>query len=60
MKGTCVGGAEVSVKHAGFIINKCGATSSDIISLIDVVRARVFEMSGIMLECEVELLKETE
>ena len=60
LKGTCVGGAEVSVKHAGFIINKGGATSSDIASLIDIVKARVFETSGVMLECEVEFLKETE
>ena len=57
LKGTRIGGAEVSVKHAGFIINKGGATSSDIISLIDVVKARVFEMSGVMLECEVEIVK---
>ncbi len=56
LKGLRVGGAEVSVKHAGFIVNRGGATSRDILSLINIIKAKVFEMSGVMLQCEVELL----
>ncbi len=56
LKGKTVGGAQVSVKHSGFIINKDSATAKDVIGLIDVVKARVFEKTGCKLECEVRLL----
>ncbi len=56
LKGLRVGGAEVSVKHAGFIINVGGATSSDICKLIECIKSKVFEHSGVMLQCEVELI----
>ncbi len=59
LKGFCVGGACVSEKHAGFIINRGGATSSDILALIDHVRRTVFEKYGVMLEPEVKILKES-
>lgn len=58
LKGLTVGGAQVSEKHAGFIINKGSATASDIIALMREVRRRVEEASGIRLEPEVILLGE--
>ena len=56
LKGTTVGGARVSPVHANFIENHAGATSRDIIELIQLVRARVSESSGVMLEPEVQLV----
>lgn len=58
LRGFSVGGAQVSEKHCGFVINKGGATSSDIIELIDIIKKRVFESSGIMLEEEVRKIGE--
>ncbi len=58
LKGARVGGAMVSEKHAGFIINACGATARDILALIDLVRARVLEASGVALEPEVRIMGE--
>ncbi len=58
LKGLSVGGAEVSEKHAGFIINKGGATASDILELIRLVQEKVYETSGVMLEPEVKILGE--
>ncbi|MDD6010600.1 MAG: UDP-N-acetylmuramate dehydrogenase [Lachnospiraceae bacterium] len=56
LKGLTVGGAEVSRKHAGFVINKGGATARDIYELIGIVRKRVLNNSGILLEPEVIML----
>lgn len=56
LKGLTVGGAQVSEKHAGFVINKGGATCSDILELMNQVRQRVFDMTGVTLEPEVKLL----
>lgn len=53
LKGARVGGAEVSEKHAGFIVNNTGATSSDVSALIELIQKKVFEEKGIMLEPEV-------
>lgn len=58
LKGLTVGGAQVSEKHAGFVINKGGATCSDILSLMEMVRQRVFDATGVVLEPEVKLLGE--
>lgn len=55
-KGLTVGGAQVSEKHAGFIINKGGATCADILALIEEVKKRVFDQTGILLELEVKTL----
>ena len=60
LKGTSVGGAEVSVKHSGFVINKGGATASDVIELMELVSDKVFERSGIRLEPEVRIIGEDE
>lgn len=54
LKGAACGGACVSEKHAGFIVNKSGATTKDILTLMEKVKETVFEKSGIMLEPEVK------
>lgn len=58
LKGYTVGGAQVSEKHANFVINKGGATASDIITLIEDVKRIVKEKTGYDLECEVKLIKD--
>lgn len=55
MQGYAVGGAEVSTKHAGFVVNRGGATAADVLQVMRDVRARVFEMVGVDLEPEVRL-----
>ena len=57
LKGLTVGGAQVSEKHAGFVINAGGATCRDILNLMDEVRERVFRATGIELEPEVKYLR---
>ena len=56
LKGFSVGGACVSEKHAGFVINKGGATSTDIYELMKKVREIVLDKYGVTLEPEVRLL----
>lgn len=56
LKGKRIGGAMVSPKHAGFIVNCGGATFEDVSGLIDFVREKVFENSGVMLEPEVKMI----
>jgi UDP-N-acetylmuramate dehydrogenase len=56
LKGTAVGGAQVSPKHAGFLVNTGGATCRDILSLITLVRQTVLAETGVLLEPEVRLL----
>ncbi len=56
LKGLAVGGAQVSEKHAGFVINRGGASCRDILELIAQVRERVFRETGITLEPEVRCL----
>ena len=57
LKGASVGGAEVSRKHSGFIVNKSSATSEDILKLVDVVKKKVLEDTGFTLELEPKILK---
>lgn len=57
LKGASVGGAQVSEKHAGFIINKGGATCKDVDVLRELVQKTVFEKFGVMLEPEVKRIK---
>ena len=56
LKGVCVGGAAVSEKHAGFIVNRGGATARDVLALIDLIQERVLRQTGIVLECELRRL----
>jgi len=56
LKGAAVGGAEVSEKHAGFIINKDHATFEDVVTLIGVVQDTVFREFGVELEPEVKII----
>ncbi len=56
LKGASHGGAQVSEKHAGFIINKGGATAHDVKSLIREVQTEVAEKTGYTLECELIIL----
>ncbi len=57
LKGYSVGGAQVSEKHAGFIINRGGATAKDVLDLIAHIRAKVREAYDVDLECEVIFVK---
>ena len=56
LKGLTVGGAQVSEKHAGFVINRGGATCADVLALVDQVRERVLRQTGVELEMEVRVL----
>lgn len=58
LRGVSVGGAMVSEKHCGFVINTGDATAVDVCQLIEHIRKRVFENSGILLEPEVKMLGE--
>ena len=55
LKGFSVGGAAVSEKHAGFVVNLGGATAADVLALLDKVAQIVKEKSGILLEPEVRI-----
>ncbi len=54
LKGCQIGGAQVSVKHAGFIVNKGGAVYEDVDTLIKKIQTTVFEKTGVALECEIK------
>lgn len=56
LKGLRIGGAQVSEKHAGFLVNLGGATCADMLSLIEAVKQRVAAQSGVKLECEIRLI----
>ena len=53
LKGTRCGGAQISEKHANFIINCAGATAADVLALMDLARQRVFGHCGVALEPEI-------
>jgi UDP-N-acetylmuramate dehydrogenase len=55
LKGTRIGGAEVSDRHANFIIAEPGTTSNDVLRLIELVRSRVADRQGVELELEIEV-----
>ena len=58
LKGFTVGGAQVSEKHAGFVINRGGATAADLVALRDQVHDKVFAEFGVHLEPEVRFVGE--
>lgn len=60
LRGFAVGGAMVSEKHCGFVINRGDATAGDILALIREIQRRVLENSGVLLEPEVKMMGEFE
>ncbi len=58
LKGARIGGAQISEKHAGFLINSGGATATDVRQLIEHVQAKVLEKFGVTLEPEIRFLGE--
>lgn len=58
LKGFSIGGAQVSEKHAGFVINRGGATSADIAALICHIQRTVLDASGVLLQPEVRFIGE--
>ena len=59
-KGLRVGGAQVSEKHAGFVVNTGGATCADVLALMELVKARVYEKYGVELEPEVRVISNSQ
>ena len=57
LKGLTVGGAQVSEKHAGFVVNRGGATCADVEALIAEIQKRVLEQTGVTLEPEVKIVR---
>ena len=58
LKGATVGGAAVSEKHAGFLVNAGGATAADFLALMRQVQETVYKNSGFRLEPEVRIIGE--
>ena len=58
LKGYAVGGAQVSEKHAGFVVNRGGACFDDVLRLIEHIQNEVYRVSGIELEPEVKIIRE--
>lgn len=56
LKGYAIGGARVSPKHAGFIVNAGGATADDYLALVDYIKSRVYAVFGIELEEEIQII----
>lgn len=59
LKGLSVGGAQVSEKHAGFIVNTGNASCDDVLRLISDIKNNVYKQTGIMLECEIKIVGRT-
>ncbi len=57
LMGVSIGGAQVSEKHAGFVVNKGGATAKDVMALIEHIQNTVFEKFNVKLEPEVKIIK---
>ena len=57
LKGARIGGAEVSCKHAGFVVNAGGATCADVLALMEKVQKTVFDAYGVLLEPEVKIVR---
>lgn len=57
LKGASCGDAEVSVKHSGFVINRGRASFDDVMNVVNTVKSKVYENSGIMLECEMRIIE---
>lgn len=58
LKGASVGGAQISEKHAGFVINRGNATAKDVLTLIEQIKVGVWKYAGVAIECEVRIIPE--
>jgi UDP-N-acetylmuramate dehydrogenase len=58
LRGKRIGGAEISAKHANFIVNRGSASAADVLALMDLMRERVQAHSGVRLETEIRLMGE--
>jgi UDP-N-acetylmuramate dehydrogenase len=58
LKGSTVGGAQVSEKHANFIVNTGKAKATDVLALMEIVKKKVFEVHGVRLEPEIKIIGE--
>ena len=58
LKGYEIGGAKISEKHAGFIINNNNATAKDVLELIEYVQNKVMEKFGVLIEPEIKVIGE--
>lgn len=56
LKGLQIGGAAVSEKHSGFIVNRGGATAQDVLRLVEAVKEKVLETSGVLLQEEIRMI----
>ena len=57
LKGYSVGDAQISTKHAGFIVNKGNATAKDVKTLINTVKEKIHSIYGIDIECEIIIME---
>lgn len=57
LKGYRIGGAEVSEKHAGFIVNRGGATADDVKRLVEHIKHTVYQNYGVELDCEIKFIR---
>jgi len=58
LKGYKIGGAQVSLKHAGFVVNTGDATAQDVIKLTDYIKKVIYEKFGKLIELEIEIIGE--
>lgn len=56
LMGYSIGGAMVSTKHAGFIVNRGDATAQDVLQLVEYIKNKVYNTYGVMLECEIRFI----
>ena len=56
LKGYSVGDAEISTKHAGFVINKGNATAKDVLELVEIIKKNIFDKFGKVIELEIEVV----
>ncbi len=56
LKGKCIGDAQISTKHSGFIVNKGNATSKDVLDLINFIKKEIFQKFGVKLEEEIIII----
>jgi UDP-N-acetylmuramate dehydrogenase len=56
LKGYSIGGAKVSEKHAGFIVNTGNATSKDVLDLVEYIKGKIYEKYGVVIEEEIRII----